>query len=142
MPEGRHTKHGLYDVSNCAKTGLTARSAAQTDQDIIVTSDQSHAEMQMSIISLVIGHAGATGIERALQLRQTSDKGARLRKKKALNDLLKALGEMGLSRSRSAVPVNDRTVQAWFTQVRSCHSQAPHVGTISYLCSCSVKPEP
>ena len=69
--------------------------------------------------------AGATSIEavageaaeRALQLRQTSDKGARLRKKKALNDLLKALGEMGLSRSRSAVPTNDRSVQDWFTQV-------------------------
>ena len=55
--------------------------------------------------------------ERALELRGVSDKGARLRKKKALNDLLKALGALGLTRRRSAVPANDRTVQAWFTQV-------------------------
>jgi len=55
--------------------------------------------------------------EWALELRQLTNKGARLRKKKALNDLLKALGALGLTRRRSAVPPHDRTVQAWFTQV-------------------------
>ncbi len=55
--------------------------------------------------------------ERALELRQVTDKGARLRKKKALNDLLKALGALGLTRRRAAVPPHDRTVHAWFTQV-------------------------
>ena len=84
--------------------------------------------------TIITQYAGATSIEavageaaeHALQLRQTSDKGARLRKKKALNDLLKALGEMGFSRSRSAVPINDRNVQAWFTQVRRTHNWLPN----------------
>ncbi len=70
---------------------------------------------------------GAMGIEevageaaeRALELRQVTDKGARLRKKKALNDLLKALGALGLTRRRAAVPAHDRTVHAWFIQVWS-----------------------
>ena len=72
---------------------------------------------------------GAAGIEevageaaeRALELRQLTDKGARLRKKKALNDLLKALEGLGLTRRRAAVPPHDRTVQAWFTQVSTHH---------------------
>lgn len=74
-------------------------------------------------------HIGAAGVEelaveaaeRSLQLRGLTDKGARLRKKKALGDLLKALAGQGLSRRRSAVPAHDRTVQDWFLQVRLGH---------------------
>ena len=61
----------------------------------------------------VAGEAAA----RAVELRQLTDKGARLRKKKALNDLLKALAGFGFTRRRSAIPVHDRTVQQWFSQV-------------------------
>lgn len=59
----------------------------------------------------------AEAAERSLELRGLVEKGARLRKKKALGDLLKALTEVGVSRRRSAVPPEDRTVQAWFLQV-------------------------
>ena len=56
--------------------------------------------------------------QRALELRGAADKGARSRKKKALTDLLHALAAAGLSRQRSAVPSVERSVHAWFTQVR------------------------
>lgn len=62
--------------------------------------------------------------ERSLQLRGLTEKGARLRKKKALGDLLKALAGQGLSRRRSAVPVQERTVQDWFLQVCCMHVQS------------------
>ncbi|KAL0028971.1 hypothetical protein WJX77_009058 [Trebouxia sp. C0004] len=76
---------------------------------------------------------GAMGIEevageaaeRALELRQVTDKGARLRKKKALNDLLKALGALGFTRRRAAVPAHDRTVHAWFTQISPQLNESP-----------------
>lgn len=69
--------------------------------------------------------AGALAVEevageaagRAVELRAVTDKGARLRKKKALNDLLKALAGFGFTRRRSAIPALDRTVPQWFTQV-------------------------
>ena len=61
----------------------------------------------------VAGEAAA----RAVELRQLTDKGARLRKKKALNDLLKALAGFGFTRRRAAIPAHDRTVQQWFSQV-------------------------
>ena len=58
----------------------------------------------------------AEAAERALALRGDAEKGARARKKKALTDLLKALGAAGVSRRRSAVPAAQRGVQAWFQQ--------------------------
>lgn len=61
--------------------------------------------------------AAGEAAERALQLKQLTDKGARMRKKKALNDLLRALADFGFTKRRSAVPVHDRSVQAWFSQV-------------------------
>lgn len=72
-----------------------------------------------------LGPAGTLAVEevageaaaRAGELRQLTDKGARLRKKKALNDLLKALAGFGFTRRRSAVPAHNRTVQQWFSQV-------------------------
>ena len=69
--------------------------------------------------------------ERALELRQLTEKGARLRKKKALIDLLKALADLGFTKRRSAVPAHDRTVQAWFSQVINLtvlHSALPMHG--------------
>ena len=68
----------------------------------------------------VAGEAAA----RAGELRQLTDKGARLRKKKALNDLLKALAGFGFTRRRSAIPAHDRTVQQWFSQVSTL---CPHI---------------
>lgn len=80
----------------------------------------------MHSVPLLSGASGveqlaAEAAERSLQLRGLTDKGARLRKKKALGDLLKALQGQGLSRRRSAVPVQDRTVQDWFLQARKQH---------------------
>ncbi|KAL0049173.1 hypothetical protein WJX82_008148 [Trebouxia sp. C0006] len=84
-------------------------------------------------VAWVASTEGAMGIEevageaaeRALELRQVTDKGARLRKKKALNDLLKALGALGLTRRRAAVPPHDRTVHAWFTQISPQLEESP-----------------
>ena len=56
--------------------------------------------------------------QRALQLRGLAERGARARKKKALTDFLRALEASGASRRRSAVPAAERSVQAWFEQVR------------------------
>lgn len=67
--------------------------------------------------ALAVEEAAGEAAARALELRQLTDKGARLRKKKALNDLLKALADFGFTKRRSAVPAHDRTVQAWFSQV-------------------------
>ena len=44
-------------------------------------------------------------------------KGARPQKKKALNDFLHALEAAGASRSRSAVPAEQRGLTSWFLQV-------------------------
>ena len=60
---------------------------------------------------------GAEAAQRALELRGLSEKGAAPRKKKALTDLLKALQEAGVSRRRSAVPADQRSVHSWFAQV-------------------------
>lgn len=60
---------------------------------------------------------------RAVELRRVTEKGARLRKKKALNDLLKALAAFGFTRRRAAVPPLHRTVPHWFSQVSLL---APH----------------
>lgn len=63
----------------------------------------------------------AEAAQRALELRGLTAKGARLRKKKALTDLLEALQAAGASRHVSAVPAAQRTVHSWFTQVGSLH---------------------
>ena len=55
---------------------------------------------------------------RALELREAHEKGSRARKKAALTDLLRTLGAFGASNLRSAVPASDRSVQAWFRQVK------------------------
>ncbi len=60
---------------------------------------------------------GAEAAQRALELRGLSEKGAAPRKKKALTDLLKALQEAGVSRRRSAIPADQRSVHSWFAQV-------------------------
>lgn len=57
--------------------------------------------------------------QRAQELRGQTEKGARSRKKKALTDLLEALGAAGLSKHRFAVPSSERSVHSWFTQVCS-----------------------
>ena len=56
---------------------------------------------------------------RAGELRAETDKRARPRKKKALTDLLRALGAAGVSLQRSGVPARERSVQAWFAQVHT-----------------------
>ena len=58
--------------------------------------------------------------QRALELRGLTEKGARARKKKALIDFMRALDQLGVSAKRSAVPTAERSVHAWFSQVR-CH---------------------
>lgn len=46
----------------------------------------------------------ASAAQRAAELAADVEKGARLRKKKALNDLLKVLAEMGVSKHTSSIP--------------------------------------
>lgn len=55
---------------------------------------------------------------RATELREVQGKGARAQKKRALAALVEALQTAGVSRLRSAVPATERSVQAWFRQVR------------------------
>ena len=62
--------------------------------------------------------------QRALELRGLAEKGARARKKKALVDFMYALAQAGASAKRSAVPAAERSVYAWFSQVRSLASYA------------------
>lgn len=66
---------------------------------------------------MAVEDVAGEAVARAVELRQLTDKGARLRKKKALNDLLKALAGFGFTRRRAAIPAHDRTVQQWFSQV-------------------------
>ena len=56
-------------------------------------------------------------VARALELRGLTARGARLRKKKALTDLLQALQAAGASRHASSVPAEERSVHSWFAQV-------------------------
>jgi len=64
--------------------------------------------------TLEVDDLAGTIAARAAELRGVSGKGARSVKKKALTDMLRALGEVGLSRHRRAVPADDREVSAWF----------------------------
>ena len=57
----------------------------------------------------------------SLELRKLTEKGARLRKKKALVDFLQALSEAGISHKRNAIPPSERTVHSWFSQVSNIH---------------------
>ena len=68
--------------------------------------------------ALQLDEVASVAAARALQLRATNEKGSRARKKAALTDLLRTLAAVGVSKLRSAVPASDRTVQAWFRQVR------------------------
>lgn len=61
---------------------------------------------------------------RATELREVQGKGARAQKKRTLAVLVEALQAAGVSRLRSAVPATERSVQAWFRQVRP-HSVLP-----------------
>ena len=63
--------------------------------------------------------------QRALELRGLTAKGARARKKKALIDFMHALEQAGASAKRSTVPVAERSVHAWFCQVRAS-ARHPH----------------
>ena len=58
--------------------------------------------------------------QRAVELRGLAAKGARARKKKALIDFMQALAQAGASAKRSMVPAAERSVHAWFCQVRAC----------------------
>ena len=59
-------------------------------------------------------------------------KGARTQKKKALNDFLHALETAGASRSRSAVPAEQRSLTSWFLQVSSLSGGATCSGCSSW----------
>lgn len=75
-----------------------------------------------------IDELAAEAAQRATELRTLTAKGARLRKKKALTDFLDALQAAGASRFASAVPLHDRSVHAWFAQVRcSLGNSAAHL---------------
>lgn len=68
--------------------------------------------------ALQLDEVAGVAAARALELRENNEKGSRARKKAALTDLLRTLAAVGVSKLRSAVPASDRTVQAWFRQVR------------------------
>jgi len=59
--------------------------------------------------------------QRAVQLRGDVAKGAKARKKKALVDFFKMLSDCGISKLRSAIPLDKRGIQACFLQVGCCH---------------------
>ena len=76
--------------------------------------------------ALQMDEVAGVAAARALELRDNNEKGSRARKKSALTDLLRTLAAIGVSKLRSAVPATERTVQAWFRQVRGhCHYSVP-----------------
>ena len=76
--------------------------------------------------ALQMDEVAGVAAARALELRDNNEKGSRARKKAALTDLLRTLAAIGVSKLRSAVPATERTVQAWFRQVRGhCHYSMP-----------------
>ena len=80
----------------------------------------------------------AEAAQRALELRGLTAKGARLRKKKALTDLLEALQAAGASRHVSAVPAAQRTVHSWFAQVRfECNGTVNQETQNAGICFCT-----
>ena len=89
---------------------------------------------QASPHDMVSPLAAATGLEdlasqaarHALDLRSLTEKAARSRKKKALVDFLQALGQLGVSHHRSAIPAAERGIHSWFIQVKLT-SSAPDV---------------
>lgn len=72
-------------------------------------------------------------VERALLLQKDIEKGAKARKKKALVDFLKALGDLGVSKLRTSVPISHRGPNAWLFLVRNEHFGRFHfpLGNIS-----------
>ena len=75
----------------------------------------------------------ATAASRALALSGDISKGARLRKKKALSDLLHALGAAGFSKRASEVPMDDRDPAAWFSHAQPCIAASPLLQPLQLL---------
>jgi midasin len=65
-----------------------------------------------------VQNLASSAASRALELRADVTKGSKARKKKGLIDLFKALSEAGISKHRSAVPADQRSVTSWFLLVR------------------------
>lgn len=72
----------------------------------------------MSVAANSMDELAGQAAKHALDLRSLTDKAARSRKKKALVDFLHALGQLGVSHHRSAVPSIERGVHSWFIQAR------------------------
>jgi midasin len=87
---------------------------------------QQHEDLLVAAFpALQLDDLAATATSRALSLSTDTTKGARLRKKKALTDLLHALGDAGFSKRASDVPAGDRDAAAWFGQSQPCLVSSP-----------------
>ena len=70
-------------------------------------------ENNTNVLSQLPEDMASEAAERAWHLRTDTQKGAKARKKKALTDFFHALGDAGVSKRRSAVPLSSRGVLAW-----------------------------
>jgi midasin len=90
------------------------------------TQQQQYEEQLLAALpALQLDDLAATAASRALSLSTDTTKGARLRKKKALTDLLHALGDAGFSKRASDVPASDRDAAVWFGQSQPCLASSP-----------------
>jgi midasin len=100
--------------------------SAASLQDGSSTQQQQYEDQLVAALpALQLDDLAATAASRALSLSTDTTKGARLRKKKALTDLLHALGDAGFSKRASDVPASDRDAAAWFGQSQPCLASSP-----------------
>jgi midasin len=95
-------------------------SAISTQQQLQQQQQQFEEQLVLALPALQLDDLAATAASRALALSTDTTKGARLRKKKALTDLLHAIGDAGFSKRASDVPAGDRDAAAWFSQSQPC----------------------
>ncbi|KAF6262490.1 hypothetical protein COO60DRAFT_1699221 [Scenedesmus sp. NREL 46B-D3] len=109
-----------------APTSTAAHAASCSDASGTQQQQQPGEEQWVAALpALQLDDLAATAASRSLALSGDATKGARLRKKKALTDLLHALGDAGFSKRASDVPPADRDAAAWFGQSQPCLASSP-----------------
>jgi midasin len=117
---GRLPKLAARMARVLAPPALPAPSAASLQDGSSTQQQQYEDQLMAALPALQLDDLAATAASRALSLSTDTTKGARLRKKKALTDLLHALGDAGFSKRASDVPSSDRDAAAWFGHSQPC----------------------
>lgn len=102
-------------TAGAASTAAAATTAAATIDAPAADAAGEQEEAPLPLYAAVDDVAVSAAI-RSSELKADTSKGAKLRKRKALTDLLEALRGLGLATAASAVPRDQRDVAAWFKQ--------------------------